>query len=96
MSGGRIIPPEGVGEIAAIGSRILQGDSVLHYFSPMSCPDPDTATSRIRDLREALERHNRLYYDEAAPVISDQEYDALYRELADLETAFPQFWPFPS
>jgi DNA ligase (NAD+) len=45
---------------------------------------------RISHLRSELERHNRLYYIEAAPVVSDREYDALYRELEDLERAHPQ------
>ena len=40
---------------------------------------------RIRHLRAELERHNRLYYMEAVPEISDAEYDKLYRELEELE-----------
>lgn len=44
---------------------------------------------RIAELRTEIETHNRLYYEEAAPQISDQEYDRLYRELADLEKQFP-------
>lgn len=42
-------------------------------------------SSEIERLRAEIERHNRLYYEEAAPEISDREYDALYRKLADLE-----------
>ena len=41
-------------------------------------------------LRRELADHNRRYYEEAAPSISDQAYDALYRELVDLETAHPE------
>src|SRR5205085_8059029 len=37
-----------------------------------------------------IEEHNRRYYEEAAPTISDREYDTLYRELKDLEEAFPK------
>ena len=33
----------------------------------------------------AIEEHNRRYYEEAAPTISDREYDKLFRELSDLE-----------
>ena len=36
---------------------------------------------RIHQLRSDLEHHNRLYYTDAAPEISDAEYDKLYREL---------------
>ncbi len=49
------------------------------------------AKKKISELRRALEEHNRRYYEEAAPVISDRAYDALHAELLDLEKAFPQF-----
>ena len=52
---------------------------------------PDEARTRIAQLSTELERHNRLYYLEAAPVISDREFDALLRELAELETQWPDF-----
>ena len=41
-------------------------------------------------LRREIERHNRLYYTEAAPEISDAEWDALFRELQALEAAHPE------
>lgn len=47
------------------------------------------AESRANKLRAEIERHNRLYYVEAKPEISDSAYDTLYRELVDLETQFP-------
>ncbi len=47
------------------------------------------AERNIAQLREEIRKHDRLYYDEAAPTISDHEYDRLYKELADLETQFP-------
>ena len=40
---------------------------------------------RIVQLREELHQHNRRYYVENQPTISDQEFDALMRELQDLE-----------
>jgi DNA ligase (NAD+) len=46
---------------------------------------------RIEALRREIEHHNYLYYVEARPQISDQEYDRLLRELAELEQAHPQF-----
>jgi DNA ligase (NAD+) len=46
--------------------------------------------NRIRKLREAIERHNRLYYVEDAPQITDAEYDALFRELQALEAEHPE------
>lgn len=49
----------------------------------------DAAAARIAALREAINRHDRLYYVEARPVISDAEYDALWAELDTLEKAHP-------
>ncbi len=50
-----------------------------------------SAAERIAALRREIAEHNRRYYEEAAPTISDREYDRLYRELSDLEEKFPQF-----
>lgn len=47
------------------------------------------AQRRIEELRDEIRRHNDLYYVEAKPEISDREYDRLYRELVNLEAAFP-------
>lgn len=44
---------------------------------------------RIEELVTALRGHDELYYNEAAPVVSDAEYDRLKRELTDLEAAHP-------
>ena len=46
---------------------------------------------RINELRALLEYHSKKYYVEDAPEIPDYEYDALYRELQDLEKAHPEF-----
>jgi DNA ligase (NAD+) len=47
------------------------------------------ARDRIAELRRVIEEHNRRYHEEAAPTISDREYDKLFRELGDLEKGFP-------
>jgi DNA ligase (NAD+) len=41
------------------------------------------ATKRHAELAEEIRSHDHAYYVEAAPVISDSEYDRLYRELID-------------
>jgi DNA ligase (NAD+) len=46
--------------------------------------------ARLEELREAIHRHNYLYYVEAKPEVSDAEYDALWRELVALEKAHPE------
>ena len=48
------------------------------------------AEKRIEYLRETIEYNARLYYEEDAPKISDYEYDALFRELGELEREFPE------
>lgn len=50
----------------------------------------EKAEKRIARLRDEIRRHERLYYVLAAPEISDQEYDALERELRELEAEFPE------
>src|SRR5438445_1667166 len=47
------------------------------------------ALQRISELREQIHHHDYLYYTAARPEISDAEYDALMRELRELEAAFP-------
>ncbi len=47
---------------------------------------------RAEMLRRSLERHNRLYYNEAAPEISDAEYDKFFQELVKLESEHPELF----
>ena len=51
----------------------------------------DLFEQRIKELREIINRHNHNYYVLNAPTVSDQEFDALLRELQDLEQAYPQY-----
>ncbi len=50
-----------------------------------------TAQARIQELSEQITQHDKLYYVDAAPSISDAEYDKLFRELENLEEQYPQF-----
>ncbi|MDQ3026693.1 MAG: NAD-dependent DNA ligase LigA [Pseudomonadota bacterium] len=50
---------------------------------------PKGASARAEKLRREIERHNRLYRD-AAPEISDPEWDTLFRELQALEAEYPE------
>ena len=45
--------------------------------------------ARMDQLVDELNRHNRLYHEKNAPVISDYEYDDLFRQLEALEAAHP-------
>ena len=44
----------------------------------------------IKQLREELEHHNRLYYEKGTPEISDREYDQLFKKLQELEKESPE------
>ena len=49
------------------------------------------AQERMAWLVREIDRHDRLYYVEAQPVIGDRDYDLLYNELLALEKSYPQF-----
>lgn len=48
------------------------------------------AAKRHRELADEIRQLDQAYYQEAQPLVSDQEYDRLYRELLDLEAAHPE------
>ncbi|HAD03233.1 MAG TPA: DNA ligase (NAD(+)) LigA [Desulfuromonas sp.] len=50
---------------------------------------PEQAARRHAEVAAALHRHNHLYYVLDRPEISDSAYDELFRELLELEDAFP-------
>ena len=51
---------------------------------------PEKISSKAEKLRKELSRHNRLYYTDATPEISDMEYDKLMKELITIEETYPQ------
>lgn len=63
---------------------------------PLSLPEPsrDMPRERMAWLVNILEHHNYLYHTLDKPVISDDQYDALFRELKALEEEHPQ-WRSP-
>lgn len=46
--------------------------------------------TKVASLRDEINRHNELYYQNNAPEIADAEFDALLSELKELETANPE------
>ncbi|MBQ7836723.1 MAG: NAD-dependent DNA ligase LigA [Clostridia bacterium] len=50
-----------------------------------------TAEKEIKELREKILYHSRLYYEKDTPEISDYEYDMMYKRLGELEAEFPAF-----
>ena len=53
--------------------------------------DKYSVKKRILQLREEINFHNKLYYDESKNIISDYEYDLKIKELIDLENSNPEF-----
>ena len=51
---------------------------------------PEEAAARILELRTQIDQANREYYVLDQPTITDAEYDALFRELVELETQHPE------
>ena len=49
-----------------------------------------TPARRVEELRQEIRRHEELYYVQAAPEISDAEFDALMNELKTLEAQHPE------
>src|SRR4051794_10775193 len=52
---------------------------------------PTKIQKEIETLREEIEHHNDLYYQQAAPEISDYEFDQLLQRLKTLETEHPEY-----
>ena len=62
--------------------------------APREIPVPrltaDQAAGEHRRLADQIHLHNDAYYQRDAPVVSDAEYDALFRRLSDVEARFPE------
>ncbi|MGH7786217.1 MAG: NAD-dependent DNA ligase LigA [Candidatus Binatia bacterium] len=60
------------------------------YSARVAASKPSAAAEReVAKLRRALDEHNRRYYVDDAPSVSDAEYDALFRRLVELEERHP-------
>jgi DNA ligase (NAD+) len=54
-------------------------------------PEKEEIKKQIEELHKELKKHNKAYYRDDAPTISDAKYDKLKRELIDLETEYPEY-----
>jgi len=68
-----------------------QGNSARRKLPDQNLPEDVTqARDEVVRLRGEIQHHNRRYYQDAAPEITDAEYDALDRRLRALEDRFPE------
>lgn len=51
----------------------------------------DQVRQRMEQLADELEKHNKAYYVDNNPTISDELYDSMFQELSRLEAQYPQF-----
>ncbi|OGU10470.1 MAG: DNA ligase (NAD(+)) LigA [Ignavibacteria bacterium GWB2_35_12] len=64
----------------------MTDDKVIEFFPNTQKEDE----KRIIELKELIKRHDKAYYIEAQPTITDREYDELFKELQKLEIKYPQ------
>ncbi|PLX43571.1 MAG: DNA ligase (NAD(+)) LigA [Deltaproteobacteria bacterium] len=62
---------------------------VIEEIARVSTPS-ESERKRARELGELISYHNERYHLLDSPEISDAEFDALFRELVDLEARFPE------
>jgi len=72
---------------AALGLDGLPVDPAL--IDEAAALPEEAATARHAELAEQIETANKAYYEADAPVLTDAEYDQLFRRLVALEAAFP-------
>ena len=72
---------------AALGLDGLPVDRAL--IDEAAALPEEAATARHAELAEQIEAANKAYYEADAPVLTDAEYDQLFRRLVALEAAFP-------
>jgi DNA ligase (NAD+) len=81
----KIVEKKWMGSGVSLSTEINFTNSILIYCMKLS-----EAKERIDKLRREINEHNKRYYIENAPVISDFDYDLLLNELITLEKEFPE------
>lgn len=74
----------------AEAQRALYELSKVLLYTPQGAPSDETAAERIENLRSVIRYHEWRYYALNDPVISDFEYDQLYKQLEALERQHPE------
>ncbi len=63
--------------------------TIVFVLNPMAKTGHDSAAKEIAELRQQIEKHNYQYYVLDNPLVSDAEYDRLFRHLIELEHKYP-------
>lgn len=66
----------------------MEKDKLIWLTNFFLNPTKDINKDDIKELQEIIKEHNRLYYNNESPVISDREYDILFKILKNLEESF--------
>lgn len=70
--------------------NIPKPKEMLPAIEPKKISSGAGARRAVAELREAIRYHDKKYYEENAPVISDADYDRLVETLRSLEERFPR------
>ena len=79
-----------VGEVAGLTGVTVR---TLHHYDEIGLLEPSERTAagyRLYSDGDLIRLHDRLYYADAAPEISDFEYDQLFAELRRIEEEHPE------
>lgn len=71
-------------------ARLPVDSAIQAGFIPDMISPNDEVREEHKQLREEIEHHNRLYYVQDSPTISDAEYDRLFDRLLELERQYPE------
>lgn len=90
--GGKLAPEQQEDKKSEIKPKEVQVPDIKQSISDdIGVKTNKEPRKRINELKEIILHHNRLYYDNDAPEISDFAYDALMNELVSLEKKYPLF-----
>jgi DNA ligase (NAD+) len=73
----------------AAPSRHANNDGPMSQSSDIETLSPEDAARELARLAEEIAWHDRAYYQDDAPTLSDAEYDALRHRNAAIEARFP-------
>ncbi|HYR45771.1 MAG TPA: NAD-dependent DNA ligase LigA, partial [Thermoanaerobaculia bacterium] len=73
--------------MAVVAKKAQQDGAASETERPSA---PEEARRRAAELAQEILRHERLYYVEGRPEVTDAEFDALLRELLALEEKYPE------